>query len=100
MFLGDANCADGKKDIGLPESAVPWRLLADIDLEIVILLISSEEGVTVLLRSGRVLSKTLVGELVGNSKSGSVRVGPDCAAPFNKLLGDMEVPCSGVPKLA
>ena len=100
MLLGDANCDDGKKDIGLPESVVPWRLLADTDLEMVILLTSSDVGVIILLRPGRVLSKILVDELVGNSKSGSVRVGPDCAAPFIKFLGDMDVPTSGVPKLA
>ena len=77
MLLGDASCADGKKDIGLPESLVPWRLLADTDLEIVILLIPTDGDVAILLRSGSVLSKTLFSALVGNSKLGSVRISPE-----------------------
>ena len=84
----------------MPESVVPWRLLADTDLEILILLTSSDVGVIILLRSGKVLSKILADEPGGSSKSGSVRFIPDCAAPFIKFLGDTDVPTSGVPKLA
>ena len=77
MLLGDASRADGKKDIGLRESLVPSRLLADTDLEMVILLIPTDGDVAILLRSGSVLSKALFSALVGNSKLGSVRISPE-----------------------
>ena len=97
-LLGEANWDDGKKDKGLPESMVPWRLLADTDLETVILLTSSEVGVNILPKSGSTPSKALTDELAGNSNSGSVRVGPESKAPFIHVLGDVDV--GGVPKLA
>ena len=76
MLLGDANRADGKKDIGLPESLVPSRLLAQTDLEMVILLIPTDGDVAI-LRSGSALTIALFSALVGSSKPGSVRTSPE-----------------------